>query len=145
MRDVQAEPLGFSDLNEDESTLIMTFRDWQRQEQPRAVAEHAIARILQGDPLYPVLDTVFQTFAKIDRTGALEKNTDLTLSVREETLLTQISQSLETGRQAAQFEADLCVRPASKIARSGHDRMNGEVDRSYWIKVLQQALRADET
>lgn len=116
------EPLGFSDLNQDEELLIITYRDWKRRTAIKAVAEHAIASLLRTAPIYPFLPVVFRSFRRYfpreDRPG----HDGLLLTRQEEALLTGL----------APYLSDFCIRPAYNILRSGRDRSLLEVDQTYW-------------
>ncbi|MEM1161235.1 MAG: hypothetical protein AAGJ28_09900, partial [Pseudomonadota bacterium] len=126
------EPVGFSDLTEDESFLIVLFRDWQRRGPTHAVAEHAIARLLRNDRFYPALESVFRTFRDVDRRRVHYSEDGVLLNETEETLLTHVARRLGSQGGPGQQRAAVAIRPASEIDRSGHDRLQGDVDRAYW-------------
>lgn len=138
MRDPSQEPLGFSDLTEDECFLIVLFRDWQHRGATRALAEHAIARYLRRDRLYPVLGTIFAAFRTAGPhdtpflSGDPSLSNDVMLTETEEELLTILS-SISVGHdRRLGVEGRLCIRPSSEIIRSGRDRLFGDIDRAYW-------------
>ncbi|MEM9707933.1 MAG: hypothetical protein AAF871_04020 [Pseudomonadota bacterium] len=123
-----SEPLGFSDLTSDEEFFIILFRDWQRRGPTRAVAEHALARFLLEDRVYPALNSVFSAFDMVQTADAEAAEDSILLSEREETLLTKLAGMFPDHGHVTDIE----VRPADEITRSGHDRMFADIDRSYW-------------
>lgn len=135
-----AEPVGFSDLTEDEGFLIIIFRDWLRRGPTRAIAEHAIARVLRGDRFYPILNAVFSTFGRVADAHDDCWEDGIVLTDAEETLLTQISEQLDGLPASAAVPPDIRIRPAAEIERSGHDRLLGACDRAYWQMAMLQAV-----
>ncbi|MEM9130352.1 MAG: hypothetical protein AAGA97_11605 [Pseudomonadota bacterium] len=117
----RVEPLGFSDLTPDEEFFIVLFRDWQRRGPTRAVAEHALARILQSDNFYPVLSGIFSSFGKFARTEVRHIADGILLSATEEKILTEISSVFgDDVLRSAPPRIDASVRSAADIARSGY-------------------------
>ncbi|MEO0568506.1 MAG: hypothetical protein AAF066_12300 [Pseudomonadota bacterium] len=138
----RVEPLGFSDLTPDEEFLIVLFRDWQRRGPTRAVAEHALARILQSDNFYPVLSGIFSSFGKFARTEVRHIADGILLSATEEKILTEISSVFgDDAPRCAPPRIDASVRSAADIARSGHGRQFGELNYEFWKTAAEQARK----
>ena len=133
MTEAGIERLGFSDLTEDEGFLIVLFRDWQRRGPTRAIAEHAIARHLKRDKIYPALGSIFSVFDALDPGEPVLGDGGVVLSDVEEALLTRLSEVFDEPVGSVPPDSRVAVRPASAIFRSGHDRLYAEVDRSYWL------------
>ncbi|MEM7733470.1 MAG: hypothetical protein AAF280_11890 [Pseudomonadota bacterium] len=140
MREPDREPLGFSDLTEDESFLIILFRDWQRRGATRALAEHAIARDLRRDKFYPLLDAIFISFRSEGPGDRVTDADGVILTEAEETLLTRLSSMSARHPDGPAADAPLAIRPASQIVRSGRDRVLGDLNRLYWRTAAAMVL-----
>ncbi|MEM6549234.1 MAG: hypothetical protein AAF713_16000 [Pseudomonadota bacterium] len=137
------EPLGFSDLTEDEGFLVVLYRDWQRRGPTRAVAEHALARLLRSDKVYPVLDAIFVTFDDWSSTNVEPTDPGVLLTAEEEALLTRLAEIFRQRMKLLPGPDAMDVRAAEEIVRSGHDRLNAAIDRAYWQTVAMQVAEKD--
>ena len=130
MSTAERNPLGFSDLTQDESFLIALFRHWHRIGPTRAIAEHRLACLLRADTIHPALDSLFRLFSQFPSAADRDGETDL-LSESEETLLDLLS-----GRDHPNRGSDLIkecrrnienskihLRSPSAIERTGDDRI----------------------
>lgn len=133
------ERLGFSDLTVDEGLLIVLYRDWLGRGPTRAIAEHSIARQLRGNRFREALDDIFVVFTEASRDDSGARDTGLVLSASEEDLLTRVSFRFEERASLRTGPPLIHIRPASDIFRSGHDRLMGAIDRSYWLAAALQA------
>ncbi|MEM9605697.1 MAG: hypothetical protein AAGA11_22755 [Pseudomonadota bacterium] len=133
-------PIGFSDLTDDEGLVVMLYRDWQRLGPPRAVAEHAIARALKADALYPWLGPLFDACAAVGvDASSTGEGTDL-LSGVEEQLLDLVSQTLPRSPRPDPAPA---LRPIRSIPRSGHDALLHAVHRASWRVARRCAVAVE--
>lgn len=125
------EPIGFSDLEPDEALVVSLFRCWRHGAPTAAIAAHMLAIRLRSINYYEYTETILDIFKSIEED-------DLSLSGRiEHPLLTPEEESL-IGRMSA-LTADgpspaarpFCVRPPEAIIRSGRDRLEMMIARSY--------------
>ncbi|MEM9330646.1 MAG: hypothetical protein AAGA53_04925 [Pseudomonadota bacterium] len=130
MESTEFQPLGFSDLTEDESFIISIYRDWRRHWPASVLAERRLTERLRNDCLYDGLEPLFQLFRMYCQKEVFpQENNSALLSMAEETLLNEIgSKAVEKETSVEQFQtvlksANVNIRPASAIPRSGHDRL----------------------
>ncbi|MEO1318250.1 MAG: hypothetical protein AAFW01_16970 [Pseudomonadota bacterium] len=137
-----ATPLGFRDLTEDERLIVAVYRDWRAGGPTSAVAEHAIARHLQRDPLYGALEPLFALFRQLSGVEAsgMPFAEDVLLP-SEERLLDILS--AEPPSHAASDQAATCrdalrtagvsPRSSNRIERSGLDATLFRIKESYLV------------
>ncbi|MEM6727241.1 MAG: hypothetical protein AAF618_01960 [Pseudomonadota bacterium] len=122
------EPLGFSDLDQDEELLIILYREWRRRG-AGAVVEHAIARNMRRHGIYGLLEMVFGSFSAVTEAPKTWRDPGLLLTRSEERLLTLMAYRLPR-------DPALTIRCAGDIERSGRDRLRASIDRAYWQTVM---------
>lgn len=137
----KSERLGFSDLTEDEGFLIVLYRDWRSRGPTRAVGEHALANLLKADRIYTSLGRVFAAFRSVEIQHRDEPSDEIILTEQEEALLTDLSEIFRPKPNDEPNEPEITVRPASEIFRSGHDRVHGKIELSYWQTVLAHVVQ----
>lgn len=135
-----AEPLGFHDLAEDEALLVWLRRQWRSRGPTQAVAEHALAVLLRQARVHACLDELFALFGAIeDRADNSADGDRPLLNPQEERLIEMLANpdwaasplpSLRRCRCALR-RVGLVLRPSSVIPRSGHDRLELAIARSY--------------
>lgn len=145
MNTAHPNPLGFSDLNQDERFVICVFRAWRRLGPTRAIAEHKIACSLQTEKSHAALGPLFRLFDEFSTANhAEEEETDL-LSEIEEAFLEALSDhdhpddDLEDVRDCKRALAavDIKPRPPKIIDRSDHDRLMLHVAQSFQMVFRQ--------
>ncbi|MEM9027623.1 MAG: hypothetical protein AAGC70_04570 [Pseudomonadota bacterium] len=145
MENSELAPLGYADLTGDEAFIVTVFRHWQMIGPTHAVAERRLCMQLRKDQLYDGFVALFEIFRNVPlEEGRTERNSSGVLSAAEEMLLEVIG-SADGVRSAsvAEFQrvlhlANVRIRPASGIPRSGHDKLVDQIDCK--SAVVQQML-----
>lgn len=133
------EPVGFSDLTDDEALVIALFRNWRGIGPTQAIAEHTIARHFFRAQFHEVLGVLFSVFQFFGYgNGRQIADFDL-LSEEEERLLDLLSDSRSgllrepeaiVACRVALKAIAMSLRPASSITRSGRDRLLDRIDQT---------------
>ena len=130
-------PLGFSDLNQDESLLVSIFRIWYQQKNNKEAIESSISLLLKEDKIHPALNAIFVFFRSFIFRRLVLINDNELLSQTEEFLLeilggTEEYDNHESQRCRAQLLAAMTLpRPLECIERSGYDFVQYKVAQSY--------------
>lgn len=140
--DSNFEPLGFSDLTEDEGLLIVIYRDWQKRAPYLAIGEHAIARLLERDKFRAVLDDIFAIFLRVRDEEDCVLTDSPVLSFDEETLLTRVSDLLNRLPVRISKPDRISIRQACDIPRSGRDNLVVKTNGAYWRIANHQVFAA---
>ncbi|MBB3811368.1 hypothetical protein [Pseudochelatococcus contaminans] len=120
------EPIGFSDLEPDESRLISLFRNWRHGAPTDAIATHMLAISLTSMNYHHYTEIFLNLFKSID--CYLSSHPDWIvyplLAPEEETLIASAAGSVGES-------VPLSIRPPEAITRSGRDRLEMAIARSY--------------
>lgn len=127
-------PIGFSDLTDNEAFILKMFRDWSCMPDEKSVWEDKIAFTLRNDVLSGVLSTIFDTFRQISAGKMAPCGTDSIISPIEEQLLDVLAEKLSKleNSPTACASRDRIVRETAGIERSGRDQLLKQVDEAYW-------------
>ena len=130
-------PLGFSDLNQNESLLISIFRKWYQERKHTNKVENSIKELLKKDKIYTALEEVFSFFRRFVYRRLILINDNEILSSTEEFLLEILGSSeendnLPSQRCRVQLQNVMTLpRPIECIHRSGYDLVQYKVAQSY--------------
>ena len=130
-------PLGFSDLNQDESLLISIFRKWYQERKERNKVESTIKELLIKDKIYSALEDIFTFFRHFIYRRLVLINDNEILSSTEEFLLEILgspeeNHNLPSQQCRDQLQASMILpRPIECIHRSGYDFVQYKVAQSY--------------
>ena len=135
MDNEQRPALGFFDLNDEESFVVLVFRHWLASGRAYEALSD-LTEVLQDDRLRDGLKPLFEVFQSFEDfdTAHAPSNAAL-LSESEERVLEEIGSDDEFSSPGVQeFRRVLTsvrgtVRPASRIPRSGHDHLMDVIDR----------------
>ena len=135
-------PLGFSDLNQDESLLIEIFRKWYQEKKHPNDVERNIKERLQKDKIYTALEEIFTFFRHFICRRLILVNNNEVLSSTEENLLEILgsltgNHNLPNQRCRAKLRATMTLlRPIECINRSGHDFIQYKIAQSYRMFMI---------
>lgn len=136
MEQAEIPQLGYSDLTDDECFIISVFRHWQELGPTRLAAEKRLSVRLRDDTLYEGLKYLFELFRSLPCSRSSQTlSRSALLSETEEDLLTRLATegraydaNIQRFRQVLSL-ANVTIRPANKIPRSGHDQLLETIDR----------------
>lgn len=141
------EPIGFSDLEPDEALLISLFRRWRHDAPTRAIAAHMLAIRLRCLDYHQYTDSFLNVFKSIGPAGDGPERVGHPLLAPEEEVLIGRVAALASGPAGGAVERlpsaaaiPLSVRPVETIPRSGRDRLEMTIARSYGL--VHARLRA---
>lgn len=135
MLNLDRDPLGFSDLNDDEIFVVSIFRCWQSPaDDVRSAKTHLLAngRDHLCDNIHSLV-SVFEASHVDSRRSNRNRSSVLTLA--EEDLLDEIGSDNSTPTQGIAVlrqilaEAGAKIRPAAAIPRSGYDYLFEVINR----------------
>ena len=135
-------PLGFSDLNQDESMLISIFRVWYTQKESQDEIEASLQMLLKEDKIYPALTDVFHFFRRFTHLRLVHINDNEVLSSTEEYLLKvlgstdQYHDSIGQRCRERLRSTMTILRPIDSIERSGYDLVQQKIAESYLKFVI---------
>lgn len=120
------EPIGFSDLEPDEALLVSLFRGWRHGAPTAAIAAHVLAIRLRSINYHQYTELLLNVFKSIGPSGCghPERIGYPLLAPEEERLIGHVA-------ALADRERPFSVRPVEAIARSGQDRLEMAIARSY--------------
>lgn len=130
-------PLGFSDLNQDESLLISIFRIWYKKKENQGAIEHSIRTLLKENKIYPFLTETFIFFRRFTYLRLVHINDNEILSPTEEYLLQTLgSNEAYHDSESEQYRSQLLatmtlLRPIEYIDRSGYDVVQHKIAQNY--------------
>lgn len=126
------EPIGFSDLEPDEVLLVSLFRGWRHGAPTTAVAVHMLAIRLRNLDYYQYMDLLLDVFERICPAGCgRPEQIEHPLLVPEEEALIGHMAALLHQPEGVTGARPFSVRPVAAIARSGRDRLEMMIARSY--------------
>ena len=137
MEQYNTVPLGFSDLNQDESLLISIFRKWYQEKKNPNKVEGIIRQLLIKDKIYSALEEIFIFFKQFIYRRLVLINDNEILSSTEEFLLEILGspdENFDLPNQKCRnklAEAMILPRPIECITRSGYDVLQYKVAQSY--------------
>ncbi|MGV6873092.1 hypothetical protein ACUSIJ_10420 [Pseudochelatococcus sp. B33] len=147
----EREAIGFSDLEPDEALLVSLFRGWRYGAPTAAIAAHMVAIRLRRLDYYQYTDLFLDVFKSIgpDHTVCPQQIEDPLLAPEEEALIGHMAALLGRPEGAAGAQPSsrqpmrrpFSVRPVEAIARSGRDRLEMMIARSY--RLVYTRLPAD--
>lgn len=142
MTALDATPLGYSDLTDDECFVISAFRRWTEIRPLCAIAEKHLQEDLRWDRLSPRLGSLFEIFRSLpSQTPTAQAERSALLTTIEEILLDKVgTRSQKQDPSVIEFQSNLdgingTTRCVSDIPRSGHDclfeKVNQQINNSY--------------